>query len=179
MLGGWTRAGPVLASWPEMPSPLPPGWAWTRRSPNGSIFGKKVSYIHQDSSSRWFADSSYASTDSRKLPEITASHPGSPGITWTPMFTDLRLIKKELPLLVISKRHIANCWKKCWKPGAHTPHESLQAIGPTLSTAATPMQCPVLPGTICFVASLPVCWGKLAPQLVTSWNDFQLYLSGV
>ena len=56
--------------------PWPP---WTKRSLNSSMFGNKVSYIHMDSSSRWFADYSYDKRFQEASRNHSSPHPWSPG----------------------------------------------------------------------------------------------------
>lgn len=137
--GGPGSASP--AGWPKM---VFPGYVWTRRSLNSSIFGNKVSYIHTNSSLRWSADYWYDSTFQEASGNHSSPHPWGPGNHWTPAFANIRPIKKGLGSI---KKH-TTCGKKRRKPNAHTPRMSFQATGPKLSTNGSTCNAPMSPETL-------------------------------
>lgn len=154
-----------------------PGYARTRRLLNGSIFGNKVSYrphgqflkvmcrllvwqqIHR---SFWKAP---------RTPELQE-------VTLTLVFAKFRSIKKGTSTVAGSvKKH-----KACWKKNV----ENLMLSLPTCLSSHRPStvhkRWSTCSAPISLFSSLHHFWpipGGRTPGVATSWNDFQLHLSGV
>lgn len=133
------------------------------------MFGKEVTHIHPDSSSRWFSDHSYDNRFHEAPKNHSSLRPLNPEfqeVTYTPAFANFRCIKKGLGLLVDSiGKHTAH-WKKCWKPKAHIPYTSFRARALSVPHTAICMQHPRLTRNLAFFTAplFPTWRGRLTSQ---------------
>lgn len=97
------------AGWTEMAFP---GFAWTRRSLNSSIFGDKVSYIHMDSSSRWFAGYLYDHRFQEASGNHSFPHPQSPGSRLDPSIRQFQAHQKGTSTVGWQHSEAYNFWEE-------------------------------------------------------------------